>query len=100
MKFSIQGTQMMKMTLLLCMILALPEQQNCLHVSQLEENCNRATPGFITGVVGDVGTCKTNRGVMSRADATGLVLFRETCTLRVTFQRPVLKSRDRVDSTI
>ena len=31
-------------------------------------NCNRATPGFITGVVGDVSTCKTNCGVMSRAD--------------------------------
>ena len=28
---------------------------------------NRSTPGFITGVVGDVGTCKTNRGVMSRS---------------------------------
>ena len=28
---------------------------------------NRATPGFRTGVVGDVGTCKTNRGVMTRS---------------------------------
>ena len=28
---------------------------------------NRSTPGFITGVVGDVETCKTNRGVMSRS---------------------------------
>ena len=26
----------------------------------------RASPGFITGVVGDVGTCKNNRSVMSR----------------------------------
>ncbi len=29
--------------------------------------CTRSSPGFITGVVGDVGTCKTNRGVMSRS---------------------------------
>lgn len=29
--------------------------------------CKRSSPGFITGVVGDVGTCKTNRGVMSRS---------------------------------
>jgi hypothetical protein len=35
----------------------------------VEDKCHRATPGFITGVVGDVGTCKTNRGVISRADA-------------------------------
>ena len=27
----------------------------------------RASPGFITGIVGDVGTCKTYRGVMSRS---------------------------------
>ena len=27
----------------------------------------RASPGFTTGIVGDVGTCKTNRGVMSRS---------------------------------
>ena len=26
----------------------------------------RGSPGFLTGIVGDVGTCKTNRGVMSR----------------------------------
>ena len=31
--------------------------------------CTRSSPGFITGVVGDVGTCKTNRGVMSRSDS-------------------------------
>ena len=27
---------------------------------------NRETPGFLTGVIGDVGTCKTNRGGLSR----------------------------------
>jgi hypothetical protein len=31
--------------------------------------CTRSSPGFITGVVGDVGTCKTNRGVMSRSSS-------------------------------
>ena len=31
--------------------------------------CTRSSPGFITGVDGDVGTCKTNRGVMSRSDS-------------------------------
>ena len=29
--------------------------------------CKRSFPGFLTGVVGDIGTCKTNRGVMSRS---------------------------------
>ena len=30
---------------------------------------NRSVPGFITHLVGDVGTCKTNKAVMSRACA-------------------------------
>ena len=30
---------------------------------------NRQAPGFLTGVVGDQGTCKTNRGVMARTSA-------------------------------
>ena len=34
------------------------------NVSKIE----RGSPGFITGIVGDVGTCKTNRGVMSRSN--------------------------------
>ena len=37
--------------------------------SVVTNNFQRANPGFITGVVGDVGTCKTNRGVMSRSTA-------------------------------
>ena len=37
--------------------------------NEKKENCKRGSPGFITGVVGDVGTCKSNRGVMSRSDA-------------------------------
>ena len=37
------------------------------------ENINRATDGFITGVVGDVGTCKSNRGVMERSSALSWV---------------------------
>ena len=36
--------------------------------NKIENNCNRGSPGFITGIVGDVGTCKTNRGVISRSD--------------------------------
>ena len=35
---------------------------------EMEGNYNRGSQGFITGIVGDVGTCKTNRGVMSRSD--------------------------------
>lgn len=35
----------------------------------MDETCHRGSPGFITGMVGDVGTCKTNRGVMSRSDS-------------------------------
>ena len=31
------------------------------------KTCKRSFPGFLTGVVGDIGTCKTNRGVMSRS---------------------------------
>ena len=31
--------------------------------------CTRSSPGFITGVVGDVGTCITNCGVMSRSSS-------------------------------
>lgn len=30
---------------------------------------DRASPGFVTGLVGDQGTCKTIRGVMGRASA-------------------------------
>ena len=30
---------------------------------------NRQAPGLLTGVVGDQGTCKTNRGVMARTSA-------------------------------
>ena len=33
------------------------------------QNCTRSSPGFIAGVVGDVGTCKTNHGVMSRSSS-------------------------------
>ena len=35
------------------------------------ESCspNRKSNGYITGVVGDVGTCKNNRGVMERSTA-------------------------------
>ena len=33
------------------------------------DDLQRATPSFITGVIGDVGTCKTNRSVMSRTTA-------------------------------
>ena len=36
--------------------------------NEIEGNYHRGSPGYITGVVGDVGTCKTNRGVMSRSD--------------------------------
>ena len=32
-----------------------------------EETCNRTSPGFVTPVVGDVGTCKTNNAAMSRS---------------------------------
>ena len=35
---------------------------------EMEGNYNRGSQGFITGIVGNVGTCKTNRGVMSRSD--------------------------------
>ena len=38
-------------------------------VAGTSQNCTRSSPGFITGVVGDVGTCKTNRGVMSRSSS-------------------------------
>ncbi|CAB4020812.1 BRCA1-associated RING domain 1 [Paramuricea clavata] len=41
--------------------------------SVVTKNFQRATPGFITGVVGDVGTCKTNCGVISRSTAYNLV---------------------------
>ena len=37
--------------------------------SVVNNNFQRATPGYITEVVGGVGTCKTNRGVMSRSSA-------------------------------
>ena len=30
-------------------------------------NCNRTNPDFVTPLVGDVGTCKTNNAVMSRS---------------------------------
>ena len=30
-----------------------------------QTNINRQTPGFLTGIVGDQGTCKTIRGVMA-----------------------------------
>ena len=32
---------------------------------------NRSSKGFLTGVIGDVGTCKTNRGVMERSASLG-----------------------------
>ena len=31
-----------------------------------QTNINRQTPGFLTGIIGDQGTCKTIRGVMAR----------------------------------
>eukprot|EP00794_Sanderia_malayensis_P012417 gene12417-13702_t len=41
--------------------------------SDVSENIDRATDGFITGVVGDVGTCKSNTGVMERSSALSWV---------------------------
>ena len=37
------------------------------NASVVDVQYTRKSPGFITGIVGDVGTCKTNRGVMSRS---------------------------------
>ena len=37
--------------------------------AELPTNVDRASPGFVTGLVGDQGTCKTIRGVMGRASA-------------------------------
>ena len=37
--------------------------------SSCEANPDRSTEGFITGVVGDVGTCKSNRGVIERSSS-------------------------------
>ncbi len=39
----------------------------------VSENINCLTGGFITGVVGDVGTCKSKRGVMERSSGLSLV---------------------------
>ena len=44
----------------------LPKVRDCT-LEDKSQTYTRASPGFITGVVGDVGTCKTNRGVMSRS---------------------------------
>ena len=38
-------------------------EQNCPEKHSHDHDINRQTPGFLTGVVGDQGTCKTNRGV-------------------------------------
>ena len=35
--------------------------------SSNETSFDRSTPGFLTGVVGDCGTCKSNRGAMERS---------------------------------
>ena len=37
------------------------------HPESTIKHFNRAVPGFITPIVGDVGTCKTNSAVMSRS---------------------------------
>ena len=34
---------------------------------QWDNICNRTSPGFVTPVIGDVGTCKTNSATMSRS---------------------------------
>ena len=61
---------------------------------------NRSTPGFIPGVV-DVGTCKTNRGVMSRSSGyEWLASFREICTQRGIWQRPASRSKGKEGSII
>ena len=39
------------------------------HISVVSEKPTRLTPGFVTGVVGDAGTCRINRSVMERAPA-------------------------------
>ena len=41
--------------------------------SSCEANPDRSTKGFITGVVGDVGTCKSNRGVIERSSSLSWV---------------------------
>lgn len=37
------------------------------HPKSIVQRFNRTVPGFITPIVGDVGTCKTNSAVMSRS---------------------------------
>ena len=46
--------------------------------------CKRSFPGFLTGVVGDIGTCKTNRGVLCPDSQviSGLLLFLVICIQR------------------
>ena len=61
-------------------------------------NFQRATPGFITGVVGDVGTCKTNCGVMSRSTAYDWVgVIPGDLHTKGILQNHALKSKDLVD---
>jgi hypothetical protein len=44
-------------------------EKNCPEKHSHDRVINRQTPGFLTGVVGDQGTCKTNRGVLARTSA-------------------------------
>ncbi len=37
------------------------------HISVVSQKPTRLTPGFLTGVMGDAGTCRINRSVMERA---------------------------------
>ena len=47
---------------------------------------NRATPGFLTGIVGDAGSCKIIRSVMERSRTyqwIGVIPGDQTCTRKV-----------------
>ena len=43
------------------------ERNMAAEATDAEEEITRASKGFLTGVVGDVGTCKSNRSVMERS---------------------------------
>ena len=63
-----------------------------------DKDVSRDEPGFVTHVVGDVGTCKTNSTVMARSNSfrwTGICIG----TIRVTLAKHVLRNMDNLDFT-
>ena len=65
------------------------------NINNNDSKVNRSCSGFVTPVVGDVGTCKTNQAAMSRSGSYQWLVFAlVTFTTKATFVKQPSKFMD------